>query len=153
MVNNEYIEQLNKNGVISFVPSGNSMWPFVKNKKQSVIIEKKTDRLSLYDVGFYLRDNGNPVLHRVVKVLNDGYVMKGDSQYYTENIKEDAVFGKMTGIYVKKKFLDCNDKKLKKKVERWCKSKILRKLFCDFYFRSLTLKNKIKKLFKGNKNV
>ncbi len=36
-----YKTELDKNGAIAFVPSGNSMWPILKNKGQSVIVVKK----------------------------------------------------------------------------------------------------------------
>ena len=39
-----------ENGVFSLVPKGNSMWPFIKNKKYSVIIKSITEKPSLYDV-------------------------------------------------------------------------------------------------------
>ena len=40
---NDYIEKLNKNQVISFVPRGDSMWPTLKNKGQSVIVSAKKE--------------------------------------------------------------------------------------------------------------
>ena len=43
--NCDYEKELVKNGVIAFVPSGNSMWPTLKHRKQSVIVKLKTEKL------------------------------------------------------------------------------------------------------------
>ena len=105
----DYKSQIEKNGAIAFVPGGNSMWPMLKNKKQSVIVVAKTQRLKKFDVAFYLRDNGAFVLHRVMQVLDDGYVMCGDSQFTLEKVKEENVFGIMTSFYRGKKCVEVTD--------------------------------------------
>ena len=52
-----YKTEIEKNGVIAFVPRGNSMWPILKNRGQSVIIRKKTaeEKLAPFAVAFYER--------------------------------------------------------------------------------------------------
>ena len=70
--------KLTDNNVISFVPGGNSMWPTLKNKGQSVVVKAKTERLNKFDVALYVRGQNIFVLHRVMEVLNDGYIMCGD---------------------------------------------------------------------------
>ena len=106
----DYIEELIKNGVIAFVPSGNSMWPTLKNRKQSVIVKKKTERLKAMDVALYKRESGSCVLHRVMKVLPNGYIMCGDSQFALENVKEENVYGVMTAFYKGKRCIEVTDK-------------------------------------------
>ncbi len=130
----DYKLELEKKGVIAFVPGGNSMWPTLKNKGQSVIIEKKTARLNKYDVGFFIRDNGAYVLHRVIEVLPDGYMMIGDSQFNTEKATEDQVFGVMKGFYVGEKYISCDDEKYIKKVKKWFKRKFIRRLRLKFFY-------------------
>ena len=83
-----YKTELLKNGAIAFVPSGNSMWPILKNRKQSVIAVKKTEKLRRFDVALYERDNGAFVLHRVMKSTDYGYVICGDSQFSLEKVRE-----------------------------------------------------------------
>lgn len=128
-----YISELMKNGVIAFVPSGNSMWPTLKNKGQSVIVKKKTEKLRAMDVALYCRKNGANVLHRVIKSTENGYVMCGDSQFVLENVEEDMVYGVMEGFYRGKTYvaatdpayieeirkLYSNEKKRKRRVKRY----------------------------------
>ena len=87
---NNYQAVLEKNGTLAFVPHGNSMWPFFKSGKQSVIIVKKTQRLKPLDVAFYVRADGSVVMHRVVDVLSDGYLIRGDSHNNGEKVLEDC---------------------------------------------------------------
>ena len=144
----DYKEELEKKGTIAFVPSGNSMWPTLKDKGQPVIIIKKENRLNKYDVGFYTRPNGAYVLHRVMEVLPDGYLMIGDSQFNTEKVLEDQVFGIMQGFYQGKKYISCDAKKYLRKVDRWFKRKTIRKWRLKFFYHFKVNKGK-----KGKANV
>lgn len=150
--NSDYKSELDKHGVIAFVPGGNSMWPTLKNRGQSVVVKRKEDRLKKYDVALYVRDNGSFVLHRVMKVVDGGYVICGDSQFVYENVKEEQVFGVMEGFYQGKKYVECSDLKYRKKVENWFKRKKIRKIRLKFFFFFQRIKNKLKRIFgkKGN---
>lgn len=146
--------KLTDNNVISFVPGGNSMWPTLKNKGQSVVVKAKTERLNKFDVALYVRGQNIFVLHRVMEVLNDGYIMCGDSQFSLEKVTEDQIFGVMIGFYRGKKYVDCNDKKYKKQVENWYKRKTLRKIRIKFFYFRKKVINKLKRIFGGkDKNV
>ena len=143
-VKSDYKTEIEKNNVIAFVPSGNSMWPILKNRGQSVVVEKKTGRLKPLDVAFYQRANGAFVLHRVMQVTDYGYVMCGDSQLNYERVEEDMVFGVLTGFYHKDKLVSVDDPKYVKKVKKWYGRKGWRKIRLKFFY----LRNKLKNLFK-----
>ncbi len=151
----DYKSEIERLGAIGFVPNGISMWPFLKNHGQSVIVEKKKGRLNALDVAFYQRDNKSYVLHRVISVLPDGYVMCGDSQFTLEKVEEDSVFGVMTGFYKGKSLINARDEKYLKKVERWYKRKTYRKIRLKFFYLSVRVKNKLKRIFsrKNKKDV
>ncbi len=114
---NDYKSELDKNGILAFVPGGTSMWPTLKHAKQSVIVLPKTKRLDRFDVGLYLKENGTYVLHRVIKVLDSGYVFVGDSLSFTEKVKEDQVIGVMTGFFRGKNYVDVTDEGYIKEVK------------------------------------
>ena len=143
----EIQKQLNELGQISFVPGGISMWPILKHKKQTVIIERLDEGLKRLDVALYHRGGKILVLHRVLEVLPDGYLMRGDSQQETEKVPFDCVLGKMIGYYVGKKFIPCDDKKYLERVEKWLANdkKRQRKLKRFFFFRKV--KGKLKRIF------
>ena len=148
-----YQECLQKNNQIAIVPNGNSMWPTLKHKGQSVIIGAKKERLSEMDVALYVRGQNNFVLHRVNKVLPDGYLMCGDSQFVLEKVSEDQVFGVMLGFYRGKKFVDSNDPKHIKKVKKWYKRKAYRKFRLKLFFLKERIKSKLKRMFRRKKDV
>ena len=154
--NSDYKTELEKNGAIAFVPGGNSMWPTLKNRGQSVIVKKKSERLKKFDVALYQRYNGAFVLHRVIEPVKDGYIICGDSQFTLENVKEEQVFGVMEGFYRGKKYIVCTDKKYCKEVERWYKRKNWRKFRLKCFFFWQRVKNKLRRIFvkkRGEENV
>ncbi len=120
------------------------MWPTLKNAGQSVVIVPKTDRLNRYDVPLYKRANGQYVLHRVMEVTPDGYVMCGDSQFnYEYGITDDMIVGVMKGFYKGRKYIDASDKKSYKTALFLHKHLLIKKVVIKFYylFRRLRGKN------------
>ena len=154
-VNNSIIEQLNSEGIISFVPTGNSMWPTLKHKGQSVVVQKKQQRLSKFDVALYLDKSGALVLHRVLRVVDGGYVTRGDSQVKTESVPENNVIGVMLGFYQKNEYVDVNSEEYILKISKWLNNERKRVRKINRFYFTQKVKGKLKKLFgkKGNKNV
>ncbi len=147
----DYKAKLNENKILAFVPSGNSMWPTLKNKGQSVVVKAKEERLEKFDVALYVRGQNIFVLHRVMEVLDDGYLMCGDSQFSLEKVLEDQIFGVMIGFYRGKKYVESSDEKYKKKVQKWYKKKTYRKIRVKFFFLRKRIVNKLKRIFGGKK--
>lgn len=134
-IKTDYKAELLKHKVIAFVPHGNSMWPTLKNGKQSVIVKQKTEKLHPLDVALYQRDNGANVLHRVIKTTSFGYVICGDSQFTYEKVREEQVYGVMAGFYRGKHYVDVNDADYIKQVKKLYSSEKRRKFSVKvFYF-------------------
>lgn len=105
---NDYKKALQKSGVLSFTPGGNSMWPIIKNKGATVIVKVPEGELKKYDVAFYERENSQVVLHRVMKVNSDTYDMCGDGHCAIEKgVPKTSVFGVLSGYYDGEKYIDC----------------------------------------------
>lgn len=103
-------EILKEKGIYVGPTAGYSMYPMLKDRRDTVIIRPKTDRLKRLDVALYLSE-GRYVLHRVLEVVEDGYIIRGDNCYADEHVKEEAVFGVLTEFYRKNKHFLCTDKK------------------------------------------
>ena len=129
------------------------MWPTLKNQKQSVIIGAKRERLKEFDVALYVRGQNNFVLHRVIKVLPDGYLMCGDSQFTLEKVDEEQIFGIMLGYYHGKNYVDCKDQKYINKIKKWYKRKGYRKFRVKLFFLCEGVKHKLKSIFRRKKYV
>lgn len=78
------VGQLSKGGSVRFKPHGVSMLPFIRQESDEVTLVSPSGRLKRGDIAFYRRDNGQFVLHRVIKVLPSGYIMRGDHQIERE---------------------------------------------------------------------
>lgn len=92
-------EVLNSGGEFTFFPSGNSMRPMLYGKNCSVTITKPCGRLKKYDLPLYQNQQGNFILHRVVKVLPDSYIMRGDCVVSKEyGITDSQLIGVVTSF-------------------------------------------------------
>ena len=65
-------EQLSCNGTVTFTIHGISMTPMLRDGTDSVRISKADTPLKKYDIPFYRRADGSFILHRIVKVKDDG---------------------------------------------------------------------------------
>lgn len=85
-------EVVESGGSMKMYPKGISMLPMIRQGKDGVILSPKTERLKKYDIPLYVRDDGAYVLHRVVKVTDDGYTCVGDNQIGVERgVKHESV--------------------------------------------------------------
>lgn len=89
---------LESDGIFVSTTSGVSMYPLLRNRRDTIIVTPTKVRLKKYDVALYRRDE-NYVLHRVIKVLPDSYIIRGDNCILLEHVKDTEILGKLTGIY------------------------------------------------------
>lgn len=75
---------LESGGEFTIFPKGTSMLPLIVQGRDSVTLVKRDGNLHRGDIAFYLRDNGQYVLHRVIKAENGHYTMCGDNQLTPE---------------------------------------------------------------------
>ena len=150
----DYKTALENSGVITVVPKGNSMWPFIKGGKCTVIIKKPISPINQLDVVLFQRENGDFVLHRVTKIDGEELVVKGDNFNYQENISSAQVLGVMEGFYYKNKYTASNDQKYIKRVHKWYKNTLCVKIKKGFFGLWQLKKRILTKIFaRKQKNV
>ena len=96
---------------VTFTVTGQSMQPTVYNLRDTVLLTK-CDPLALKkgQIPFYVRDNGQFVLHRIVKVHKDTYDMCGDHQYEVEKgVSKTAVQCVVKGFTRNGKYHSCDE--------------------------------------------
>lgn len=97
-------EALELGKIIKFTPSGISMRPLLEHRRDTVLLNPITEQLKKYDIVLFRREDGTFVLHRIVKVCQDVYWIRGDNQYTTEkNIQKEQIIGVVGEIYRNKK--------------------------------------------------
>lgn len=102
-------EELAKSGKLVYTTVGVSMNPMIKQDRDISIISRPEGRLKKYDVALYKRPNGQYVLHRVVKVRENDYVILGDNCASKEyGITDSQILGVLTSLRRNGKELDLN---------------------------------------------
>ena len=112
-------EQLEKNGYYLSVPRGISMRPMVLNKEGILEVHKLTEPAKRYDLVMYIRSGSVGVIHRVVKVREDDYVIIGDNCWRYEYVPKEDVKGIVTRFYRKGKWYDVDNRWYKLYVHIW----------------------------------
>lgn len=110
-------EVIDSGGEFTFFPHGTSMMPLIRQGVDQVILVQAKD-IKLGDTVFYLRDNGQFVLHRIVKIKNGEYVMCGDNQFKLEyGITDKHILAKMKSFIRDGQVIDDTNKKYRKYVK------------------------------------
>lgn len=127
----QYIED---NGEFVAIPVGTSMWPLLRNRRDTVHLVKYTGNLKKYDIALYKRETGEQVLHRCLGANCEGYIMCGDNQTYKEfAVKENQIIAVAKGIYRDEKYISTNNIFYNILIRLWCmnlkvRGRVLREL-------------------------
>ncbi len=94
---------------VAILTRGISMRPMLREHKDIVIIERVNRKLKRYDVPLYRRPNCDRfVLHRIIKITDNGYVIRGDNLLYNEyEVTDDDIIGVLKAFYRNGKYYDC----------------------------------------------
>ena len=117
----KFEEVLNEKGYLVYYTVGVSMLPLLRQKKDIVIIEAKgKERCRKYDAVLFKR-GGKYVLHRILKVRPDDYVIVGDNQYIREyGVTDEQILGIMTRLIRNGKEISVRNKWYLLYVHLWC---------------------------------
>lgn len=93
-------EQLALGKTVRFYPRGVSMLPLLRENIDSVVLAPVPPTLKRYDLPLYRRDDGQFILHRIIRVTGDTYVCMGDNQLIPEpGVRRDQMVALVTGFY------------------------------------------------------
>ena len=90
--------QMDTSGSALLTVTGWSMLPMLHNRKDTVAICPVTGSCKATDVILYQRDNGQYVLHRILRKTKTGYILCGDNQFFTEKLRQDQILAVVTGF-------------------------------------------------------
>ena len=89
----EIEDSLEKYGVFASRTRGFSMWPLFRTHRDTVYIAKADRLLKRGDVALYTAGDGRYILHRVLRVKEKEYLIRGDNTYRIEHVPHDRVIG------------------------------------------------------------
>ena len=132
-------ELLEKDGYIVYTNVGCSMMPLLRQRRDIIEIRKKgPERCKKYDVALYKRGE-KYILHRVLKVLPDGYLIAGDHNTFVErDVTDKMILGVMTRVIRNGKDIYMDNPRYRLYVHLWCDCWPLRMLIlrCLFLARA-----------------
>jgi len=120
------IEHLNQNQEVSFKIQGHSMMPFFKHQKTIVTLKKEAS-YHKFDVVLFLYQDSY-ILHRIIKIEDDTYYLRGDGSYRIEKVTKEQIYGKVIHHETNGK----STKNYERKVKVWLFFTPIRKLLLKF---------------------
>ncbi len=98
------------------------MWPLLHEGRDLMVIDKKPDgRMKKYDAILYKRPSGKYIMHRILKVRKDDYVLCGDNQWQREfGVKDEWILGVLSAVIRKGKRVPVTSWKYQLYVHIWC---------------------------------
>ena len=122
MSKSSFEEEIRRSGYLIYRNVGDSMLPLIRQGRDLLLISRKPEgRLNQDDVPLYRRDSGQYVLHRILKVRKDDYVLCGDNRWQRETgISDRHIIGVLTAVIRDGKQLPVTDWRYRLYVHLWC---------------------------------
>lgn len=118
---------LAEQGVYVGAATGRSMWPMLRDRRDTVVLEPPRRPLTVGDVVLYRR-GGSYVLHRMVDQTGDAYVILGDNCLAYEQVPANQVLGVLTGFYRGERAVDMGGWRYRAYMRLWQATTPLRRL-------------------------
>ncbi len=137
---------IKEKGVYAGKTEGDSMEPMLSQGRDTVIIKKAEFPLKRYDIPVYRRENQH-IMHRIIKVKKNGYIICGDNRIALErDITDSDIVGVLAAFYRKGEYVEYGSRKYMYFARRAVATYPLR-LFKSLYIRAVRkLKRIVKKL-------
>ena len=122
MSKSTFENELAHRGFLLYRNVGDSMWPLIREGRDVLLIARKPQgRLPQYAVPLYRRDSGQYVLHRILQVRREDYVLCGDNRWQREyGICDRHVIGVLTAVIRDGRRLAVSDWQYRLYVHIWC---------------------------------
>lgn len=119
-MNSNIEKQLSEQGVYVSTTVGWSMFPMLRNRKDRIVVLPVGDqRLKKYDLPLYRRPDGKYILHRIIGVKEDHYIIRGDNTYCKEHVPDAWILGYVSEFYRNGKHVSSDSKAYRAYVVFW----------------------------------
>ena len=103
------IDSINNNSDVKLTVTGNSMYPLFRGGVDSVILTANRN-IKKYDIPLYKRENGEYILHRIIKIKDNRLYIVGDNQRNIEfPVYPHQVLAIVKGFYRNGKYISCDN--------------------------------------------
>lgn len=113
-------EQLRTNGVYVSTTVGFSMKPMLRNRRDRIVLlPVGKERLKKWDLPMYRRADGKYVLHRIIDVKDDHYIIRGDNTYVKEYVRDEQILGYVSEFYRGNRHVSTDEKGYRRYAAFW----------------------------------
>lgn len=110
--------------------SGSSMRPTLRGQGDKVeLVSKEKRAVRKGELVFFERENGECILHRVIKLEGDVLTVNGDAQIFTEKVKSTQVIGVARRLCRNSKWISCDSFSYRLYSKLWMVLKPVRRIF------------------------
>lgn len=115
-------EIIQSGGAFELLVTGTSMTPTLKHKRSQVrLVSPEIRHIDNHEIVLFQRDDGNVILHRIVKVLPDNMLLiNGDAQNWCESIRRNQVIAVVSAINRGGVWISCDQLKYRCGIGVWC---------------------------------
>lgn len=132
---------------VSMIVTGNSMRPFLKHGRDKICMKKTDRKLRKGDIVFYRRENGQYVMHRILKCGDQSYTLLGDGQIVPESgIRQEQIFARITKVQVRGKWIGPENFRWRFFEHIWIR-------FCGIRKLGFSFSSKVQNLKKSSKEI
>ena len=132
---------------VSMIVTGNSMRPFLKHGRDKICMKKTDRKLRKGDIVFYRRENGQYVMHRILKCGDQSYTLLGDGQIVPESgIRQEQIFARITKVQVRGQWIGPENFRWRFFEHIWIR-------FCGIRKLGFSFSSKVQNLKKSSKEI
>lgn len=103
------LTEIKESGSAKIHTKGVSMLPLLKEKRDISVLTPIEKPLAPGDVVLYIRRECEEklVLHRIVRISSDGFLIRGDNTFSDEKVKREDIIALLGGFFRKGRYVDC----------------------------------------------
>ena len=90
--------EIRERGNFASTTKGVSMRPLFKTGRDMIIVSKVERPLKKYDIILYRGNDGEYILHRIIGIRKEHYIVRGDNNFFKERVTPDRIIGVLTSF-------------------------------------------------------
>lgn len=102
-------DELSKYGTYATNTVGTSMRPLFKTHRDVAVLKKPDRALKKYDVVLYTGQSHKYILHRIIGVREECFIIRGDNTFVKEYVSRDRVLAYLVSFNRKEKHHSADD--------------------------------------------
>lgn len=121
-------EALEQEGVYVSTTIGYSMWPMLRNRRDTIIVEPVDEEAGRLDTVLYQTKPDSYVLHRIIGEDGEQWIICGDNNTQKEWVDKKSIIGKLTAFYRGERYITVTGLWYRCYAHVWCDTVVVKSL-------------------------